>query len=67
MVLNWTFTQEEKDSETETKEMVHTEMVHRSWHNGKHTDRKLFVQWNKILTHSWQKADDICMQHGHHI
>lgn len=38
MVLNRTFTQEEKDSETETKEMVHTEMVHRSWHNGKHTD-----------------------------
>lgn len=47
MVLNRIFTQEEKGSETETKEMVHIEIVHRNRQNGKSTDRKLFVQWKK--------------------
>lgn len=67
MVLPRTFTQEEKDSETETKEMIHIEMVHRNRRNGKSTDRRIFVQWKKILTHCWEKDHDICMQDGHHI
>lgn len=64
MALNRIFRQEQKGSETETKEIVHTEMVHRKWHNGKNTDRKLFVWWKKILTHGWQKYDDICIKIG---
>lgn len=48
MVLNRTYTQEKKNSETGIKEMVHI-----NWPNGKSTDRKLFVQWKKILTYGW--------------